>query len=381
MQFTVRPPEDFQDLKQFGRILSQCFDAPVSDEPVYLNRIGAENTRILWANDDIAGGLGLLNLGQWYNGVNIPMIGVAAVGIAPEWRGQGSAIALLHATLQELHHKEVPLSVLFSAAQPLYRKAGYEQAGAFCLWEVDTASIATHAQELLVRSLDLESDFFRNLYNQQAQYSHGFLDRNSVIWSNLYSFDAKSPTYAYQIGEEGYLTFQQSQGRLIVKDWVLPTPQVVQQFWAFLANHRSQIDRVEWKSSPVDLLSLSLPDQTAKIKSLSRWMLRIVHLKQALEQRSYPSQIETELHLDIHDPLLPSNHGLFRLTVSEGKGIVSSGGNGDLQMTINALAPLYTGLFTAEQLVRSYQLSGTIEAIQTATQLFASSIPWMPDAF
>lgn len=381
MQFTFHPAEDFSDLKRFGRILSQCFDAPLSDEPTYLSRIGVENTRLLWADQEVIGGLGLLNLGQWYNRVNLPMVGVAAVGIAPEWRGQGSAITLLKSTLQELHDREVPLSVLFSAAQPLYRKVGYEQAGAFCIWEVDTASIQLHSQELPVRSLSLDSPLFATLYNQQAQRNQGFLDRNSVIWSNLYSFDAKSPTYAYQIGEEGYITFQQNQGRLIVKDWVLLSPAAMRQFWAFLSHHRSQIDRIEWKSSPIDVLSLCLPDQTAKIKSLSRWMLRIVHLKQALEQRSYPNSIETELHLNVHDSLFSSNHGLFTLSIAKGKGTLTPGGKGELQLSINALSPLYTGLLTAEQLACSYQLNGTATAIETATSLFSSPLPWMPDAF
>lgn len=381
MQLTSYPPEDFEDLKRFGRILMQCFDAPLSDESMYLNRIGAENTRILWADREIVGGLGLLNLGQWYNGVNIPMVGIAAVAIAPEWRGQGTAIALLQSTLQELHDKEVPISVLFSAAQPLYRKAGYEQAGTFCQWEVDTASIQIQSQELPTRSLSLDSELFSLLYEQQARLNHGFLDRNAVIWSNICSFESKAPTYADQFGEEGYIIFQQNQGRLIIKDWVLLTKAAVRQFWAFLASHRSQIDRVEWKSSPVDDLSLCLPDQTAKIKSLSRWMLRIVHLKQALEQRHYPNSLEIELHLNIHDPLFPDNHGLFTLSVSKGKGTLTSGGKGDLQLTINALSPLYTGLFTAEQLARSYQLTGTPEVLQNATQLFSSSSPWMPDAF
>lgn len=381
MQLTSHPPEDFEDLKQFGKILTQCFNAPVSDEPVYLNRIGAENTRVLRAGREIIGGLGLLNLGQWYNGVKIPMVGLAAVGIAPEWRGQGTAIALLHSTLQELHDQEVPLSVLFSAAQPLYRKAGYEQAGAFCTWEVDTASIQIQAQALPVRSLKLDSELFAALYDQQAPRYQGFLDRNAVIWSNLCSFDPQSPTYADQFGEQGYIIFQQNQGRLIIKDWVLLTAAAVRQFWAFLAAHRSQIERVEWKSAPVDELSLCLPDQTAKMKSLSRWMLRIVHLKQALEQRRYPRSLEVELHLNIHDPLLPNNHGLFILCVSNGKASVISGGRGDLKLTINALAPLYTGLFTAEQLARLGHLTGTAEALQNTTQLFSSSLPWMPDAF
>ncbi|MBW4526404.1 MAG: GNAT family N-acetyltransferase [Phormidium tanganyikae FI6-MK23] len=376
MTFTYHTPQQSDELKQLGDILVQCFNA--LDEPVFLNRIGIDNTRILKVNDRIVGGLGLLSLGQWYNGANIPMVGVAGVGIAPEYRGKGTAIALMQSVLQELYAKEIPISVLFSAAQPLYRKAGYEQAGALCNWEVSTDSIQSQKHTLEVRSLNLDSDLFAELYNQQAHLNQGFLDRNSMIWDVIKHSEPRM--YAYQFENEGYIIFQQQQDCLVIRDWVLLTPAAVRQFWTFLANHRSQIARIEWKSSPVDALSLCLPDQTAKIKWLRCWLLRIVHLQNALQQRNYPN-ISAELHLDIQDSILSNNQGKFVLIVENGRGVVTSGGRGDLQLEIRSLSPLYTGLFTAEQLVRSSLLTGTSEAIQTATQIFASPTPWMPDFF
>jgi len=377
MQFTYHTPNS-DELKQLGKILTQSFNAPALDEPVYLNRIGIDNTRIIQTDDQLAGGLGLLNMGQWYNGANIPMVGVAAVGIAPEYRGKGAAIALMQSVLQELYTKEIPISVLFSAAQPLYRKAGYEQAGTLCTWEVATDSIQSQQHTLEVRSLSLDSDLFAKLYDQQAYLNQGFLDRNAVIWQMIKR--SESPMYAYQFENKGYIIFQQQQSRLIIRDWVLLTPAAVRQFWTFLANHLSQIDYIEWKSAPVDALSLCLPDQTAKLKRLSVWMLRIVHLEKALQLRNYPN-INAELHLDIQDSILPNNQGKFILTVENGRGSITSGGRGDLQLEIRSLSSLYTGLFTAEQLARSSLLTGTPEAIQIATQIFASPIPWMPDFF
>lgn len=374
--FTYHKPQHPEELKQLGNILIQCFNAP--GEPVFLNRIGIENTRILKSEGQIAGGLGLLSLGQWYNGVNIPMVGIAGVGIAPEYRGKGSAIALMKSVLEELYTQEVPISVLFSAAQPLYRKAGYEQAGALCSWEVPTNTIQSQKHTLEVRSLNLDSDLFEKLYKQQAPNNHGFLDRNSVIWETIKQSNPQ--TYAYQFGDEGYIIFYQEQDRIVVRDWVLRSAAAVKQFWTFLANHRSQVDRIEWKSSPVDALSLSLPDQTAKLKWLRCWLLRIVHLQHALQQRNYPT-INAELHLDIQDAILPNNQGKFILTVENGRGIVTPGGRGELQLEIRSLSPLYTGLFTAEQLAQASLLAGTPEAIQTATRIFASSNPWMPDFF
>ncbi|MBE9010894.1 GNAT family N-acetyltransferase [Pseudanabaenaceae cyanobacterium LEGE 13415] len=372
--FTYHTTEYTEELEQLGNILVQCFNA--TGEPTFLNRLGIENTRILKSDGEIAGGLGMLSLGQWYNGANIPMIGIAGVGIAPEYRGKGTAIALMRSVLEELYTKETPISVLFSAAQPLYRKLGYEQSGALCTWEVDTHTIQSQEHTLKVQALNLDSDLFEKLYNQQAHLNQGFLDRNSVIWQNI----KDTPIYAYQFENEGYIIFEQKENYINIKDWVLLTPAAVRQFWTFLSNHRSQIDRIEWKSSPVDALNLCLPDQTAKLKWLRCWMLRIVHLQQALQRRNYPN-INAELHLDIQDSMLPNNQGKFILTVENGRGIITSGGRGELALEIRSLSPLYTGLFTAEQLAQTGRLSGTPEAIQTATQIFASSTPWMPDFF
>ncbi|MCY7324197.1 MAG: sterol carrier protein domain-containing protein, partial [Phormidesmis sp. CAN_BIN36] len=198
------------------------------------------------------------------------------------------------------------------------------------------------------------------------------------------------PPYAYRLGTlaqpEGYIIVRQQPEsdhcRLVVKDWVLLTPAAVRRFWSFLAAHRSQIEMVQWRSAPIDSLSLFLPEQNnVKIRSLTRWMLRIVNVRQALETRKYPTGIEVELHLEIQDPLLPANGGKVILTVANGIGTVTSGGRGDLQIEVSSLSPLYTGLFSPRQLQGCDRLTSTDSALTIATQLFAGSPPWMSDAF
>ncbi len=110
-------------------------------------------------------------------------------------------------------------------------------------------------------------------------------------------------------------------------------------------------------------------------------MLRVIDVSTALEKRGYPLGMETELHLEVRDNLLPENNGKFVLAVASGRGEVTRGGKGELQLDVRGLAPLYTGLFTPLQL----QLTGQMEATQiaklSATQIFAGSQPWMPDFF
>ncbi len=389
-QFEYRIPADSTEVQQFGQVLAQCFNSPPNEESVYLSRIGSENVRILCDRGRVIGGLGLLQLGQWYGGACVPMVGIAAVGIAPDYRGKGAAIALMQNMLKELHAKGTPLSVLFSAAQPLYRKAGYEQAGTLCTWEIATSSIELRDALLPIEPISLDPTEFAALYQQQAQQINGFLDRNSAIWQGLLESQKDISPYAYRLGTvaqpEGYIiVWQQPESdhnRLVVKDWVMLTPTAIRRFWSFLAAHRSQIEMIQWRSAPIDPLTLFLPEQNnVKIRSLTRWMLRIVNVRQALEIRKYPKGIEAELHFEIQDPLLPANEGKLILTVANGIGTVTSGGRGDLQIEVSSLSPLYTGLFSPRQLQGCDRLTATDSALTIAAQLFAGSPPWMPDAF
>lgn len=387
MSIAYRKPQGSADLKSFALILCQCFNTPPSQDSAYLNRLGPDYVRLICEGDRIVGGLGMVPLGQWYWGARIPMVGIAAVGIAPEYRGQGTAFALLQGALQELHEQNTPLSMLYSAAQPLYRKLGYEQSGTLCLWQVATEAIRMRDYTLPMQPIaisDIQSEF-ADLYQQQAQTTNGFVDRSSLLWQMLQDPQNGMLPHAYRIGSEGYVIFRhQSNGgqqEILIRDWVLRTPAALRRFWTFLADHRSQVDTVLWRSSSVDALSLALPEQAAKLRSSDRWMLRIVCAPAALKLRPYPGEVNAELHFAIEDALLPGNSGDWILRVANGKGEVMAGGRGELQLTINALAPLYSGLFTARQLQLWGKLAGTTDAIATAERLFAGSVPWMPDFF
>lgn len=379
-----------QDIQQLEHILEQCFISALGGEEAYINMIGVENFRIIRRLEQVAGGLATLDMGQWWGGQRVPMTGIAVVGIAPEYRGSGAAIALMQHTLKELYDRGIATSALYPEIQGLYRKVGYEQGGSWCIWEVATQSIQVREQSLpleLVASINHE--VFHELYQQQARQTHGYLDRHPAIWERIIQPNDKEIVYTYLIGTkdqpQGYIIFTQERtenGRiLIVKDWVLSTVAAAQTFWSFLASHRSQIQQVRWKSSAIDSLTLLLPEQTAKIKTTSRWLLRIIDVIKALELRGYPPGIQTELHLEIQDNLLTENNGKFILYVANGRGEVTKGGKGELQLDIRELAPLYTSLFTPYHLQIAGKLNGTETAILAATQIFAGASPWMADFF
>ncbi|MBN3910918.1 MAG: GNAT family N-acetyltransferase [Nostoc sp. NMS1] len=379
-----------QDIQQLEHIFEQCFISALGGEEAYINMIGVKNFRIIRRLEQIVGGLATLDMGQWWGGQRVPMTGIAVVGIAPEYRGSGAAIALMQHTLKELYDRGIAISALYPAVQSLYRKVGYEQGGSWCIWEIATQNIQVREQPLpleLVASINHE--VFHKLYQQQARQTHGYLDRHPAIWERIIQPNEKEIVYTYLIGTkdqpQGYIIFTQERTEngeiLFVKDWVLSTVAAAQTFWSFLASHRSQIQQVRWKSSAIDSLTLLLPEQTAKIKTTSRWLLRIIDVVKALELRGYPPTIQTELHLEIQDNLLTGNNDKFILSVANGRGEVTRGGKGELQLDIRELAPLYTSLFTPYHLQIAGKLNGTETAILAATQIFAGASPWMADFF
>lgn len=147
-------------------------------------------------------------------------------------------------------------------------------------------------------------------------------------------------------------------------------------------DHRSMCDQFRWFGAPNDPIHLLAEEQWINVKQFMRWMLRIVDLPGAIVGRGYDETVVGELHLEINDPLIPENHGRWLVRVAEGKAAAERGGDGRLAMDIRALAPLYTSLFTAEQLVSSGVIEAAdIDQVGLASRVFAGPPPWMPEIF
>lgn len=384
---TLSSPENIKQLKQ---ILAQCFNTSFQRNEIYFNRIGTEQFRTIRQAEEVIGGLAILPMAQWWGGKRVSITGIASVGIAPEHRGLGIDMILLQHTLRELCTNGVALALLHSTTQQIYRQVGYEQAGIFCSWEIPLEAIGITQRLLPLHRIESsQQEILHALYQQQVPLNNGHLRRHPIIWQRLFQGTDQSPVYAYVIGAmdqpEGYLIFSQHSTDagmgLRVKDWVMLTPEAGYSLWAFLAHYRPQAQTVRWRSTMIDPLASLLPEQTAKLRRLRRWMLRIVDVSAALQQRGYPADVQGELHLDIQDDLLHTNAGQFILSVTNGQGQLTRGGRGEFKLDIRGLVPLYTGLFTPQQLKATGRLQAPEAALVTATRLFAGTTPWMPDVF
>ena len=111
------------------------------------------------------------------------------------------------------------------------------------------------------------------------------------------------------------------------------------------------------------------------------WMTRVVNVPGALATRGYADAVDAELHVRVHDDVLPANDGAFVLRVAGGKAEVERGGTGALRIDVRGLAPLYTGYASPDELVAAGYAEADERSLLTAAAIFGGPAPWLADFF
>jgi len=347
--------------------------------------IGAPNFRVVRAEGEVAGGLGILRMGQWYGGTVVPLAGIGAVGIAPEWRGRGAASALLRATLTDLRAEGLPLAALYPSTLPVYRKAGFERAAQNTTYDIPLAILDTRAPLTIVRASPDNLDL-RAVYTRSASTRNGALDRNPFIWHKTlvpYGQVAHAYRFVRNGATEGYVIYTQENRAdpLTVLDWACLTRDAAQTLLAFLAGHRAMLATARLRGGPQEPLFHLLPEPRATVARRLELLLRILDVPGALAARGYLPHLHADLHLAVDDDLLPENTGHFLLRVADGRGTVERGGTGTFRLGIRALASLYSGFLTPNDLAMLGELTAPAADLALAAAIFGGPAPWLVDMF
>lgn len=386
----ISPPAGQQELLRLTEILCVAFNESASRFASYVELVGIDNLRVVREGGEVAGGLGILPMGQWFGGRRVPMAGIAAVATAPQYRGRGSASRLLRGMIEELHAGGWFLSVLFPATQPVYRRVGYELAGMRFQIRLPTRAIDLADRRLEIRPIEpADNETIERLYHQRAMSCPGNLDRCRAIWHRV-RHPRGEPAMGYAVCRagrvEGYVYFTQRKTEdgyydLKISDLVALTPEAARRLLTFFADHRSLAEAAVWHGSPADAMLTLLAEQHYTIKSAGQWMLRVVDVPGALTARGYPAGLQAELHLAVRDDVLAANDGPFVLKVADGHGTVEPGGRGSFRIDIRGLAALYSGYSSPADLLLAGCLQADDRDSALAASIFAGPLPWMPDAF
>lgn len=368
----IRPIEP-HEAGALTRLLVRSFHLPVAVWEAWYAQVGLENVRVAVGPGGLVGGLGFYRSAQWFGGRPVGSGLVASVAVAPEARGAGVGAALMRTALEEMRAAGLPLSALYPASRPVYRKVGYESAGLRLAYRMPLHRLAPlPADGLEVRVARREE--LGPVYDRFARRQSGMLQRTPGLWDRL----LEGGPLLYAVADEAYAVVEAGERTLRVRDVAWTAPAAGARLWALLAAHRSVIDTVEWVGPAVDPWALLARDADPQVAFRGEWMTRVVDVPGALEARGYPGCLTTDLHLEVQDALLPANAGRWVLHLEGGRGRVEPGGRGDVTLDVGALAPLYTGHLGAGDLAAAGRLRGPIEAVAAA---FAGPGPWMPDAF
>ena len=390
MTTSFRKPTEEAELLALADILTEAFSIEPNRIRERFDFIGHENLRVLTHDADIAGGLWLIPMGQFFGGRSVPTAGIAGVGVRPDHRGHGIANDLMSRTMNELHDQGMALSGLYPATQALYRQSGFEQAGHRFEINLRLESIRVRERAATMRRLeDSDRPRVEALYRQVAQYRNGYLDRVEYLWDRVFRPMGEA-TRGYGVFEgdelEGYLYLKHRDKvdgfyHLSLTDFIFSTPRAGRRLLSFLAGHSSMAGDVRWFGGPNDPAFYLLSEQRFKMLFRFYWMVRITHLEAALAARGYPPGMEAELHLNVADDVIPGQNGKFVLTVADGVGQSKKGGRGDLRLDVRALTALYTGFLSAEALKTVGRIEGADDVLRRASAIFAGPTPTMADMF
>ncbi|MEB3220936.1 MAG: GNAT family N-acetyltransferase [Candidatus Sericytochromatia bacterium] len=396
--FIYGKPLNEREVGDFHRILSQSYAWPTDPLLNPAAEEGMANLRLLRRAARVIGGLSLQPCRQYFGGRAISMAGVRIVAIAPDMRGQGAASTLMEACVREHRERGWVLSTLYPEMRGLYRKSGYEVAGDSHLWQLPLDAPVQADRTLTLKPFDLGSASgmaaMRNLYEAQAQFANGWLERSDWYWSRIFreapEQGAGNRVYAYllerETSPEGYLIYSQPEVgarryRLKLHDWVATTPAARRRILCFLADHRSMADAAELYGGPTDPLLLGRDAPLAPTCANHPWMLRIVDVQAALEQRGYAAGVGVELHLGIRDGLIKENERPFVLTVEAGRSAVRVGGEARIMLDVRGLAALFTGHVTPQALKGLGLVEGSDADLAKLGAAFSGPQPWMPERF
>ena len=173
--------------------------------------------------------------------------------------------------------------------------------------------------------------------------------------------------------------------RVVVHDFAAADHHVARSMLAFLGRHDSRVQTVEFQRTglpphpqlPHHLRRAGLA--TAQVRH--PWMLRVLDLRAAVEQRGWPGTLALSLPLEIEgDPGGPG--GRFVLRVDSGAGaLVPDARAGRVRLTRRQFAVWYAGGYRNATAAAMAGVLGDSHDLASLVNATNEREPWLPDHF
>lgn len=340
----------------------------------------------------------LFRMSTWLCGRQVPMGGVASVGVAPEARGRGVARSLLDAIDRELHERGTPLCLLYPFRHLFYRQLGYGMVSEVRRLRVPPASFPARPERRDVVAADGPDVLaaVRRCYQRVASRSNGMIGRSDTVWRATLAADGRQLVIVPSPDGEvrGYLLYQYLTSgdalpqELDVFELVAADDEARRALYGFLHAQRDQVPYVRLVIDARDPLLAVLSEPRGPyphgIRSLvavagevgAGAMLKLVDPAGALRTRGW--RTDGRLTVRIRDEECAEDT-VLTLDVREGVPQVDGGGRGPaLRTDPPTLAQIYAGYLRPTDAVRLGVAQASEETARLADHLFDTGGAFFP---
>lgn len=303
---------------------------------------------------------------SWFDGVEVPTLGVAGVTVQAEQRGQGLLDPLFRALLE---HSDAPISTLYPTAPGIYRRFGYEVVGTFRQVEVPTAHLAGVRSGEGVstrRATVTDVDGIADCYTRWASTQNGPLTRTGPLFDPAGA--VTEPTGAtVAVGDagrvRGYLLWDRGTGygdevTIEVHDLVTDDAAAARALWRVLASFSSVVGQVRLWTSGDDMARLALTSAAWREVRTHPYMLRVHDVPRALSLRRTSPAIRADLAFAVRGDRLGLIDGDYSVHVADGRVSCAQAGPAERTYTPAGLALAYAGVQSSANLRMAGLLTG-----------------------
>ncbi|MFO7294729.1 MAG: GNAT family N-acetyltransferase [Clostridia bacterium] len=343
------------DMAQIKRLWEYCFDDP----PEFVNwffsrRYKDQNTLAVYEGGSIRCALQLLPYKIMLRDQPLKTSYLVGLSTWPQYRGRGNARALIRHALEIMRMRQEWVSILLPFRYDFYRKHGWEICYHHLMYRGGREMLGPAGKILedIIPADKGQIHLMNMCYQKFMKAYNGYVMRNEDDWDrwldDLYIAGGTGYIAVKDSQAIGYVLFEISNRQCKVRELIYTSPEAQKALMRLIANHYSQIDSIVWNAPPDDISYMDMPDPRGMMYKQPYVMGRIVDVGQAL--RILKPLREVELNIQVIDPLLEWNNGVFSLRNAGGAMEVSSSdASPQAVIPVTTLAQLLWGYITPAQ--------------------------------
>jgi predicted acetyltransferase len=329
-------------------------------------------------------------------GDTVGCAGVTLVSVRADHRRRGVLRAMMAELLDDARDRGEPLAALWASENPIYGRYGFGPAVPTIHLDVERAQarfrVPAPVDEVELVDADEAGRRFPAIHEAARAQRPVLFARTDGWWGRELE---DPPDRREGAGEKRFAVLADRAyaihrlrgswsdagvptGTVEVQDLVALDPQAWASMWRFVVDTDLSSRTVAGRR-PVDDPLLHLLDDPARAKPQADWALqvRLVDVPTALASRGYLA--DGDLTLAVHDDLLRSNDGRWRLVADGGRATCEPTSDpAQLEMDVETLATVVLGGVRVSSLVTAGRIvAADPGAVPRADLLFASSpAPW-----